>query len=42
MREDNRRHIMELIAKLVLEGHQAFPPHNTEVSAEQLEQKQAA
>lgn len=40
MREENRRHIMELIAKLVLEGHQAFPSHNKEFSTAQMEQQQ--
>jgi len=25
MREENRRHIMEMLAQLVSEGHQAFP-----------------
>ena len=40
MREENRPHITELIARLVLEGHQAFPPDDREVIAAKLEQKQ--
>lgn len=42
MREDNRRHIMEMLADLVLEGHQAFPPDSANVGLEQQEQAQAA
>ena len=40
MREENRRHITELIARLVLEGHQAFPPDDREIIDAKLEQKQ--
>lgn len=40
MREDNRRHIMEMLADLVLEGHQAFPSDSANV--EQEEQAQTA
>lgn len=37
MREENRRHIMEMLDNLVLEGHHAFPSHSEEVSLEQQE-----
>ena len=30
MREENRRHIMEMLAQLVSEGHQAFPVPDTQ------------
>ena len=30
MREDNRRHIMEMITQLVSEGRQAFPAEDDE------------
>lgn len=42
MREENRRHIMQTITNLVVEGHQAFPSQDVEASADQLEQEHAA
>ena len=34
MREDNRRHIMEMITGLVSEGRQAFPAEDAELPPE--------
>ena len=34
MREENRRHIMQLLAQLVSEGHQAFPTSSKEQSTD--------
>ena len=42
MREDNRRHIMEMLAGLVMEGHRAFPQDGAKSLPEQQEQEQAA
>lgn len=42
MREENRRHIMEMLAQLVSEGHQAFPVPGAHMSGNQQPEHQVA
>ena len=42
MREENRRHIMELLSQLVAEGHQAFPSQNAEQPTNKEQKQQTA
>lgn len=42
MREENRRHIMEMLAQLVSEGHQAFPVPSAHIPGDQQPEQQVA
>ncbi|DBA67794.1 TPA: hypothetical protein ACH3X2_001196 [Trebouxia sp. C0005] len=42
MREENRRHILEILAQLVSEGHQAFPVPGVQMPGDRLPEKQVA